>query len=79
MTLLAARAQDARAKAAFYAGETDRHPHGASRYITAPEDDRHCDDAAMLEHGEWCHGAGHDYYRETWHLWRFRSRRKATK
>jgi hypothetical protein len=79
MNLLAARAQDAKAKAAFYAGETDRHPHGASCFITAPEDDRRCTDAASPEHGEWCATAGHDYYTEKWHLWRFKSRRKATK
>lgn len=77
------RAQDAKAKSAFYAGLTDRHPHGQSGlgYITAPEDDRRCLDTssnpAAFECGEYNHLIGSDFQAPRWHLWKFKTRRKA--
>jgi hypothetical protein len=52
------RAAEARAKAAFYAGKTDIHPHGLSglRWIVPPEDgknmwDTHPNDYHFSEYG----------------------------
>lgn len=55
MTVEQIRAQDARAKSAFFAGEADRHPHGLSarRFLLPYENDRRCFDA-----GEWGRLAG---------------------
>lgn len=44
--LLALREADAKAKSAFYAGLTDKHPHGLSghKFLLPYENDRRCND-----------------------------------
>lgn len=58
------RARDARQKGAFYSGQSDHHPHGASgrRFILPPEDDKRCLDTAPARHAfsEWGNNAGFD-------------------
>lgn len=59
MTIEQARERDAKAKAAFFAGETGRHPHGQSGlwFLLPYEDDRRCFDG-RYEFSEWGNAAG---------------------
>ena len=45
-TLEQARERDAKLKAAFFRGETDKHPHGASGWIIPREEGRNMWDTA---------------------------------
>lgn len=62
MTLEALRARDARDKVAFFAGVTDRHPHGESgkRWILPPETGKGCWDThpGAVRFSEWGRASG---------------------
>lgn len=62
MNLSQIRAADAKEKAAYYRGDTDRHPHGVSgkRYLLPPEDDNRCWDTAPTawQFSEWGNACG---------------------
>lgn len=63
-TIEEARAADARAKAAFFAGTRDKHPHGASARIIPGEMSSRANDATDHRFSEWGNAASADH--EQW-------------
>lgn len=65
LSVLEARERDAKAKALFYSGATDTHPHGLSgkRWVIPPECGQDCRDTSRAgwKFSEWGNAAGYDF------------------